>query len=106
MRTTMAASVALAIVAFAAGFATGRPSIGSGVAVGLVLGAFNGHALAALMQRDVPFVGASLLRMAAFSGAGIFLAILVGSAPWAALLGVAGAQVVMTAAAVRQGLRA
>lgn len=103
---TVAGSVILAAISAAGGLVLARPAIGFGVAVGLLLGAFNGHALTALLDRNVPFVGASLVRIATLSAIGILAAVLVGAAPWAVLLGVAGAQVVMTIIAARQGLRA
>jgi hypothetical protein len=106
LRETVTASVALAAFAIAGGLLTGQASIAVGVAIGLVIGAFNGHLLMALIQRDVPFVGGSLVRMALLSGIGIMTAVIVGAAPWAVLLGIAGAQAVLAAAAVRQGLRA
>jgi hypothetical protein len=106
LRTTVAASAVLAAIAAIAGLIVGRAEVGVGLAIGLVIGSFNGHALVALLDRHVPFVGASLVRMAIFSAGGIMLALIVGATPWAVLLGVAGAQMVMVAAAVRQGLRA
>jgi hypothetical protein len=47
-----------------------------------------------------------LIRLAALSAMAIGAALVFGSAPWSVLIGVAGAQVVMVAMSVRQGLRA
>jgi hypothetical protein len=46
------------------------------------------------------------MRLAALSAMAIGAALVFGSAPWSVLIGVAGAQVVMVAMSVRQGLRA
>lgn len=102
---TVAGSAMLAAICAGAGVVVGRPDVGVGLAIGLVIGSFNGHVLLALLERHVPFIGASLARMALFSGAGIMVAMLIGAAPWAVLIGVAAAQVVMAIAAARQGLR-
>ena len=48
---------------------------------------------------------ASLLCLALVSAVAILLAYLVSAEPWAVLLGVGGAQIVMVTMAVRQGLR-
>jgi len=106
VRATWAASVALASVAFLAGFVVNQRSIGLGVALGLVVGAANGELIQRLIASSAPFVVSSVVRMAGVSGVAILLAILVGASPVAVLLGVAAAQFVMVGAAVRQGLRA
>jgi len=106
MRETVAASVILAAVAVSVGLLAGRPTVGLGLAAGLVIGSFNGHAVAALLDRHLPFVGASVVRLAALSSGAIAVALVAGAPPWAGLLGVAAAQVVMVVAAVRRGLRA
>jgi hypothetical protein len=106
MRETVTASVILAAVAIAVGLLAGRAAVGLGLAAGLVVGSFNGHAVVALLDRHMPFLGASVVRLAALSSGAIVVALLAGAPPWAGLLGVAGAQVVMVVAAVRRGLHA
>lgn len=106
MRATVAASVALAAVSLIAGLVAGHPPVGTGLAAGFAIGSLNGLFLLGLLARNAPFVISSVARLAIVSAAAILLALVVGAQPWAVLLGVAGAQVVMVAAAVRQGLRA
>ena len=106
LRETVVASVALgAIVVLVAG-AVGNLSIGFGVAAGLVIGSFNGHLVAGTLERGVPFVATSLVRMAGVSAIAILAALLLGIPAWTVLIGVGTAQLVMVWAGVRQGLRA
>jgi hypothetical protein len=106
VRETWAASVALASIAFLAGFVLGQRSIGLGLALGLVVGAMNGELIQRVIDSGAPFVVSSVVRMAAVSAVAILVALLVGASPIAVLLGVAAAQFVMVATAVRHGLRA
>jgi hypothetical protein len=106
VRATWAASVALASIAFLAGFVINQRSVGLGLALGLVVGAANGELIQRLIESRAPFVVSSVMRIAGVSAVAILLAILVGASPIAVLLGVATAQFVMVVAAVRQGLRA
>jgi hypothetical protein len=106
VRNTVTVSVALASVAFLAGFVVNQRPIGLGLALGLVVGAMNGELIQRVIDSRSPFVISSLLRMAALSGVAIGVAFLVGASPVALLLGVGAAQFVMVGAAVRQGLRA
>jgi len=106
VRATWAASVALASMAFLAGFVVDQRSIGLGLALGLVVGAANGELIQRLIDSGAPFVVSSVMRMAGVSAVAILVALLIGASPIAVLLGVAAAQFVMVGAAVRQGLRA
>ena len=106
VRDTVAVSIALASIAFLAGFAVDQRSIGLGLALGLVVGATNGELIQRVLDSRSPFVVSSLLRMASLSAVAILVAFLVGASPAALLLGVGAAQFVMVGAAVRQGLRA
>jgi hypothetical protein len=106
VRATWAASVALASIAFLAGFVLGQWSIGLGLALGLVVGAANGELIQRVIDSRAPFVVSSVLRIAGVGAVAILLALLVGASPIAVLLGVAAAQFVMVGVAVRQGLRA
>jgi hypothetical protein len=104
LKETVAASAAAAVVAIIAGAVLGHFSSGAGLAAGLLIGSLNGHALAALMARGAPFVASTIVRLAAFSAVAIAVAILLRSDAWAVLLGVAAAQLLMVATAVRRGL--
>jgi hypothetical protein len=106
LRDTVAVSTALAVLIVIASLIAGHLTIGIGLAAGLVIGSMNGHLLAALMARDMPFVAGSLTRMAIVSAVAVLAAFLLGSQAWAVLLGVGAAQLVMVGAGIRQGLRA
>ena len=106
LRETVAASAAVAAAAILGGVLLGHQAIGVGLAAGLLIGSWNGHALAALLVRGAPLVASTVVRLAAFSAAAIGIAFLLQSDAWAVLLGVGAAQAVMVAASIRQGLRA
>ncbi len=106
LRESVAASAALAALAVAAAAILGHLSVGVGLAAGLVIGAFNGHAVVGVLDRRMPFVVGTIARLAFFSLTAIAVAALLRSDAWSVLLGVGVAQVVMVGAAVRQGLRA
>jgi hypothetical protein len=106
VRATWTACVALASVAFLAGFVAGQRPIGLGLALGLLVGAGNGELIQRVIDSRAPFAISSIVRMTAISAVAIVVALLVGASPIAVLLGVAAAQFVMAGAAVRQGLRA
>ena len=73
---------------------------------GLMLGSANGFAIEALLGRGTPFVAASMLRLVTLGARGLLLAVILGISAWPVMIGVAGAQLVMVGAGVRQGLRA
>jgi hypothetical protein len=105
LRETVAASAviaAISVIGFAIG---GQMPLGIGLGVGLLIGSLNGHLIAMLLVREAPFVAASVGRMALVSAVAVLAALMLGSTPWSVLIGVAVAQAVMVAAAVRQGLR-
>ncbi len=106
VRATWTACVALASVAFLAGFAVDHRMVGIGLALGLIVGAGNGELIQRVIDSRSPFVVSSVMRMAAVSAVAILVALLVGASPSAVLLGVAAAQFVMVGTAVRRGLRA
>jgi len=106
LRETVAASAVLGVAAILVGAIAGHSAVGLGSALGLVIGSSNGYLVIALLDRDSPVVFGSLVRLAALSAMAIGAALVFGSAPWSVLIGVAGAQVVMVAMSVRQGLRA
>jgi hypothetical protein len=106
LRDTVAASAAVAALALVLATVLGRPAIGAGLAAGLLIGAFNGHLVAAGLAREVPFVVAAVLRMVLLGALGIGVALLLGGPMWSVLIGVATAQVVMVAASIRLAVRA
>lgn len=106
LRETVIASAILAVLVVAISAALGQPAIGVGLAVGLLLGTANGFAIAGLLGQGAPFLAGSMLRLVVFSALALLLAIVLGVSAWPVMLGVGGAQLVMVAAGVRQGLRA
>jgi len=105
LRETVMASVALAAATALVATLAGQPSIGIAIAIGLILGSANGFVIAKLFDPQGSFVGSSLARLSVFSALAIGLALMVGSAAWTVLIGIAAAQLVMVAAGVREGLR-
>ncbi|TMF22009.1 MAG: hypothetical protein E6I36_08000 [Chloroflexi bacterium] len=106
VRETLAASAAVAAIALAASVVLGRLDVGAGLAAGLLIGAFNGELLRRMVANRAPFVVSSVFRLALLSAAGILFAYLLHASAIALLIGVACAQFVMVAVAVREGLRA
>lgn len=105
LRGTVAGSLVLAVATVAASTAMGRLDIGVAVAVGLVIGSANGYLMVATVNQRAPFVAASIFRMALLTSTALIAALILSVPAWAVLLGVGAAQVVMTAAGVREGLR-
>ncbi len=105
VRDTVIASAALATMIVVVAGAAGNPSLGIGLGAGLIIGSFNGHLVAGTLEMGAPFAVSSVVRMAAVSAVAILAALLLGIAPWAVLIGVGAAQLIMVAAGVRQGLR-
>ena len=68
--------------------------------------ALNGYVIDALLGRGAPFLAGSMLRLATFSAVALLVATAFGIAAWPVVIGVAGAQLVMVGAGVRQGMRA
>jgi hypothetical protein len=106
VRETVVASAALAAVTVLIAGVAGYLSLGVGLGAGLLIGSFNGRLVAGTLEMGAPFVAMSLIRMAVVSSIAILAAVLLGISPWAVLIGVGAAQLVMVAAGVRQGLRA
>ncbi len=105
VRGTVAASVVLAAIVVIAALVVGQLGIGVGLAAGLVIGSANGELIRRVVGNQAPFVVSSAIRLALVSGAAILVAFAIGASTIALLLGVAAAQFVMVAVAVRQGLR-
>ena len=106
LRETVLASVALAAATAVVAVLLDQPSTGIGIAIGFILGSANGFVIARLFDLQSSFVGSSLARLSVFSALAIGAALMVGSAVWTVLIGIAAAQLVMVAAGVREALRA
>jgi len=105
LRETLIASAVLAMVVTTIAGLVGQLDIGAGLGTGLILGSANGYAIQALLGNATPFLAASVLRLATLSALGLLLAVTFGISAWPVMIGVAGAQLVMVGAGVRQGLR-
>lgn len=102
----MGASLALAVTVVVIATFVGRGGIGLGLAVGLLIGAFNGITLQTVLDRRAPILATSVLRLSLFSLVALITARLIGAPVWTVVLGVGVAQLVMVGVGVRQGLRA
>jgi hypothetical protein len=105
LKETVIVCAILALIAISIAGLFGQFSMGVGFAAGLLLGSANGYAIDALLGQSAPFLAASMLRLAGFSAVGLLLAVAIGISAWPVMIGVAGAQLVMVGAGVRQGLR-
>jgi hypothetical protein len=106
LRETVIASSVIALVVIATAAVLGQISLGIGIAAGLILGSANGYAIDALLGRGAPFLAGSMVRLATFSALALLVAMAFGISAWPVVIGVAGAQLVMVGAGVRQGMRA
>ena len=105
LRETVVASVALAAITAIGAVLLDQTLTGIGIAIGLILGSANGFLIARLFDPQGSFVGSSLARLSVVSALAIGAALMVGSAAWTVLIGVAAAQLVLVAAGLREGLR-
>ena len=91
------AAVALVVFAFME-----RTLAGVALAVGLLLGAGNGMLTARLLRLPLPFVASSLARLVTLSAIGVAIGYALGVQNiWLVILGLAAAQFVLAASAVR-----
>ena len=90
---------AAAVVAFAV---AGRPLSGGALATGLLLGSVNGFVAARFVNLPFPFAASSLLRILTLSMVGVGIGLAFGiSNIWLVIIGLAGAQFVLAASALR-----
>jgi len=101
-------AIACAVLAVAVALGTavaGHPTLGFGLASGLLLGSLNGYLIQGLLGRGAPFVAASLLRLVFFSSLVLLAALTLRGNAWTLALGLGLAQLVMAGVAIRRGLR-
>ena len=103
---TLSLCLLLAVMVFVGADLAGQAAVGMGLAVGLMIGSFNGFTLQAVIDRRAPILATSIVRLALFSLVAIVAARLLGGSIWSVVLGVGLAQLVMVAVGARQGLRA
>jgi hypothetical protein len=105
LRATALTSLFLAAISVAIAAAIGQLSVGLGLAAGMAIGSSNGYLMVATINQRAPFVPASVFRLVLLTGAALMVATTLHWSAWAVALGVGIAQLVMAAAAVREGLR-
>ncbi|HXM72420.1 MAG TPA: hypothetical protein VN940_04240 [Candidatus Dormibacteraeota bacterium] len=103
---TLITSLVLAGAVFAFAYLADQMLIGAGVAVGLVVGSFNGFIIKAALDRRAPMLITSVFRLGLFTLLGLSAARLLGGSIWPVVAGIAAAQLVMVGVGVRQGRRA
>jgi hypothetical protein len=103
---TLSLCLLLAGMVFVGSELAGRAPVGMGLAVGVVIGSFNGFTLQAVVDRRAPILATSIVRLALFSLLSIAAARLLGGSIWSVVLGVGLAQLVMVVVGARQGFRA
>jgi hypothetical protein len=106
LRESVVASAILALVVTTVAALFGHLSLGVGIGTGLLLGSANGYAIESLLGKAMPFLAGSLLRLVTLSALALLLAVVFGISAWPVMMGVAGAQLVMVGAGVKQGMRA
>lgn len=95
-----------AVAALIGFLAAGYPRNGVALAIGLLIGSFNGIAATRALESPVGFRFTSMLRLAALTVAALAAAYLLGlQYAWLVLLGVAGAQLVLAGVAASSVLR-
>ena len=104
--TTAIACAAMALAASGIAFILGHPRPGLALGAGLLIGASNGF----LARRSLGFEGGfratSIARLMVLSAAGLAAGLLIGlDVAWWALIGLATAQLVLAAVAVRELVR-
>jgi hypothetical protein len=95
----------LAALAIAGSAALSHLDIGVALAAGFSIGSTNGYLMVATVNRRAPFVAASIFRLALLTSTALMVAIILNAAVWAVMLGVGVAQIVLSVAGLRQGLR-
>jgi hypothetical protein len=104
--TTAIACAAMALAASAIGLAVGQPRPAIAVAAGLLIGATNGFMVRRALGFDAGFRASSIARLMLLTAAGLVAGLIVGLdvAYWA-ILGIAGAQLVLAVVSVRALVR-
>jgi hypothetical protein len=106
LRTATWACVVAAALALAAAVALGRPAAGLAIAVGLLAGSLNGYMARRSAGSELSFRAASVARLLLLSGLCLGAGLLLGlDVAWLAILGLAAAQLLLAASAVRELVR-
>jgi hypothetical protein len=104
--TTAIACAAMALVAFAIGLALGQARPAIALASGLLIGASNGFMARRALAFEAGFRTTSIARLTVLTAAGLAAGLIVGlEVAWWALIGVAGAQLMLAVIAARDLVR-
>ncbi len=103
---TLAASFVLAVTVVVVAALVGSMSFGAAVSLGLAIGSVNGFIIQLMLDRRMPILVTSFLRLALLSLLALAVARLSGLSVWPIVFGVGLAQLVMVGIGARQGLRA
>lgn len=105
LRTTVALSVAVAVLAVCALTAGGHARAGVALAAGLLVGSLNGLWAQRTLGSELSFRATSLGRLAVLSAAGLAVGFAIGTdVAWLTLAGLAGAQLLLAGSALREML--
>ena len=104
--TTVIACAAMALAASVIGVVLGHPRAGFALAAGLLVGSANGYLAERAVGLGVAFLATSLGRLVTLTAVGLGAGLLLGiDVAWLTLVGLAAAQFVLAAAAIREVAR-
>jgi hypothetical protein len=103
-QTAIGCAILAAAIVIAVSLA-GHTAEGLGIGAGLLLGSLNGYLIQGLLNRGMPFVAASLIRILFFSSLVLMAAVVLHGAAWTVALGIGAAQLVMVGVGIRGGLK-
>jgi hypothetical protein len=105
IRYALTASAVVAVGVFAFGLATGQVKNALALAIGLLIGSANGLLVQRSLALGVGFTALSLVRLLVLTGLGLGIGLLIGlSQVWLVVGGIAVAQLVLAAFAVKEAL--
>lgn len=105
LRNTLVASAVVAVSVMALGFATGQVKNALALAIGLIVGSANGLLVQRSVALGVGFTAVSLVRLMVLTALGLGIGLLIGlSQVWLVVGGIAVAQLVLAAFAVKEAL--
>lgn len=105
LRNTLVASAVVAVTVMVVGFAAGQGKNALALAIGLLVGSANGLLVQRSVALGVGFTAVSLVRLMVLTALGLGIGLLIGlSQVWLVVGGIAVAQLVLAAFAVKEAL--
>jgi hypothetical protein len=105
LRNTLVASAVVAVTVMVVGFAAGQVKSALALAIGLIVGSANGLLVQRSVALGVAFTAVSLVRLMVLTALGLGIGLLIGlSQVWLVVGGIAVAQLVLAAFAVKEAL--